>query len=178
MPTSQWEIIPEVISIVKNLNPVSILDVGVGFGKWGVLFREYLEVWEGRYYRKDWQKKIDGVEVFKLYLNPAHSYFYDKIYLGDIRDMKIEEHYDLIFLGDVIEHFEKEEAIELINRLSKLSNLVVTTPDGFYRQDSAFGNPYEVHKSGFKKEDFVRWKGSKIIQKGIMLVGTIPCQAN
>ena len=30
------------------LKPFSILDIGSGFGKYGVLCREYLELWDGR----------------------------------------------------------------------------------------------------------------------------------
>jgi len=35
---------PTVIHLIRQLKPISILDVGVGFGKWGHLFREYTDI--------------------------------------------------------------------------------------------------------------------------------------
>ncbi len=44
MPSSRPNTIPTVIHLVRQLKPKSILDVGVGFGKWGHLFREYTDI--------------------------------------------------------------------------------------------------------------------------------------
>lgn len=42
MPSSFHEALSIVVPFVIDLAPVRILDVGVGFGKYGFLFREYL----------------------------------------------------------------------------------------------------------------------------------------
>jgi hypothetical protein len=43
------------------------MEIGVGFGKYGLLLREYLEIWgEGEVY-EDWLRKIDGIEIFEAY---------------------------------------------------------------------------------------------------------------
>ncbi len=42
MPSSRPNIIPIVIHLIRQLKPRSILDVGVGFGKWGHLFRRIM----------------------------------------------------------------------------------------------------------------------------------------
>jgi ubiquinone/menaquinone biosynthesis C-methylase UbiE len=59
MPTSYLNNIPDIITAIKSQNPKSILDVGCGFGKYGFLIREYLELWsiEHRY------KKVNGKYV-------------------------------------------------------------------------------------------------------------------
>ena len=44
MPSSRPNTIPTVIHLVKQFQPKSILDVGIGFGKWGHLFREYTDI--------------------------------------------------------------------------------------------------------------------------------------
>lgn len=46
MPTSQPENLTPVCQKILELAPnvQSALDIGVGIGKWGVLLREYLEV--------------------------------------------------------------------------------------------------------------------------------------
>ena len=67
MPSSRPNTIPTVVHLLRQLKPQSILDVGVGFGKWGHLFREYTDIIEAehdpaRYQRKNWRIRIDGIE--------------------------------------------------------------------------------------------------------------------
>jgi hypothetical protein len=40
----------------------------VGFGRWGILFREFLEIWEQGKYDGKWERTIDGVEIFVPYI--------------------------------------------------------------------------------------------------------------
>src|SRR5213083_3013764 len=114
MPSSRPDTIPLVINVLRQLKPKSILDIGVGFGKWGHLFREYTDILEAendpaRYEKGHWQVRIDGIEAHAPYLTPMHAYLYDKIYIGEATALiKTLSNYDLIFLGDIIEHFEKE----------------------------------------------------------------------
>ncbi len=49
MPLSFAQAIPVIIEQVAHLKPSSILDVGIGFGKYGVLLREVLEFPYERY---------------------------------------------------------------------------------------------------------------------------------
>src|SRR6266545_5686189 len=88
MPSSRPNTIPTVIHLIRQLKPKSILDVGVGFGKWGHLFREYTDINEaendpGRYQRKKWRVRIDGIEGYAPYLTPMHRYLYNNIHVGD-----------------------------------------------------------------------------------------------
>ena len=61
MPTCHHTYISDTLDVVRKLKPRSILDVGIGFGKWGLLFREYLDVMAGRVFPDQWQIKIDGI---------------------------------------------------------------------------------------------------------------------
>src|SRR5258706_4042183 len=88
MPSSRPNTIPLVINLVRQLKPQSILDIGVGFGKWGHLFREYTDILEAerdppRYQRKNWRVRIGGIEGHPAYLTPTHQFLFDQIYLGD-----------------------------------------------------------------------------------------------
>src|SRR5438046_1748283 len=120
MPSSRPNTIPTVIHIVRQLQPQSILDVGVGFGKWGHLFREYTDIQEAerdpeRYERQNWKVKIDGIEGHAAYITDMHRYLYNEIFLGDaLQIIKTVSTYDLIFLGDIIEHFEKRLGVQLL----------------------------------------------------------------
>ena len=91
--------------------PSSLLDIGLGNGKIGFLARDLLDTILGQRYKKEeWEIRIDGVEVFPDYIQEFQKAIYDNIIIGDAFDV-IDPlgSYDLIFLGDVLEHFEKKE---------------------------------------------------------------------
>lgn len=71
MPSSPYQHISKIMDIIYNLSPNSILDVGSGFGKYGLLSREYLELWDGRQKYQEFLRRIDGVEVFWQIYNPG-----------------------------------------------------------------------------------------------------------
>jgi predicted O-methyltransferase YrrM len=65
MPTSHPHQLNEIVNLTTLLKPKKVMEIGVGFGKYGLLLREYLEIWgEGEVY-KDWLRKIDGIEIFE-----------------------------------------------------------------------------------------------------------------
>lgn len=166
MSTSNWQNISYNIQLVKLLNPRKILDIGVGFGRWGILFREFLEVWGDNNISGKWNRIIDGVEIFPDYIKSYHNYFYDNIYLVNaldfLRDTK--EKYNLINMGDVVEHFEKADAVELISlALDKSDYVLINIPLGNnWQQGSVNGNDYERHLSQWVSGDFNIYKNRKI----------------
>lgn len=52
MPTSYPEAISSILELVRREEPRSILDLGVGFGKYGMLCREMLDIPYERYSRE------------------------------------------------------------------------------------------------------------------------------
>jgi len=79
MPTSWFQVIPAMLSRGLVNRPRSVLDIGAGFGKYGALLRETLNIATG--YHKDQRKmRIEGAEAFPDYLNPIHSYAYNHLY--------------------------------------------------------------------------------------------------
>src|SRR6185436_17276966 len=143
MPSSRPNTIPTVIHILKQLRPASILDVGVGFGKWGHLFREYTDIVAAerdprRYQREHWQVRIDGIEGHKPYLTPMHQYLYHDIHVGDMRDVIHQlGRYDVIFMGDVIEHLEKAEGERFLKACWEHANqaVIASTPGSYVEQN-------------------------------------------
>jgi hypothetical protein len=156
MPTSFHHHISKMMDWVVRLQPKAVLDVGVGFGKWGFLCREYLDVFQGRYTRVDWQCRIEGIEAFPAYATPTYEYVYDKVHYGDVREvLPMLSGYDLIIIGDVIEHFEKEIGLALLAELRRRSAFVlVSSPTEFYPQGDAFENEFERHLSFWNIDDF------------------------
>jgi len=156
MPSSQHYHISKIMDIIIQINPTSILDVGTGFGKYGVLCREYLELWDGRHNYSQFLRRIDGVEVFGEYITPLHKFVYNNIYISDVMEVldKIESRYDLVLLIDVLEHFEKPQGEALLHTiLHKNDGVLISTPKKPSTQKDAFGNVYETHRSKWSRSD-------------------------
>lgn len=155
MPVSRTEAIGRVGEFIRRIKPKSLLDIGIGFGAMGVLFRELMDIRFGRY--KEWETKIDGVEIFEGYRNPIWKYIYDNIFIGDASEIDFGG-YDVIFLGDVIEHFPKEEALALLKKCyGRAKYVVVTTPIRLTNTENdaaVFGNSHEKHLSLLEDSDF------------------------
>src|SRR6266498_5501494 len=162
MPSSRPNTIPTVIHLIRQFQPKSILDVGIGFGKWGHLFREYTDINESehdpaRYQRKHWRVRIDGIEGHAAYLTPMHRFLYNDIHAGDACAlMKQLSPYDLIFMGDVIEHLEKAAGLQLLRDASNNARkgIIISTPKYETGQANLCGNELERHRSLWSARDF------------------------
>ena len=145
MPTSEHWQIPRVCDVLVRERPRMVLDVGAGYGKYGVLAREY-----------GGAERVDAIDV----VAPRFP-VYDRVTLGDIRTLGTllppePARYDLALFIDVIEHLEKREAYEVLDQLVRRARRVlVTTPWGFRPQEIA-GMPFETHRSGWLPWDFGR----------------------
>lgn len=156
MPSSSWKHISITLEKIYDLSPTSVLDIGIGFGKWGFLLREYLEVWQGRYNKTEWRIKIDGIEIFEPYILDTHRLLYDHIFIGNAQTV-IDDvgSYDLIIVGDILEHLYKNEALSLIEKIMKKGKMIVINiPLGIWPQEEMFNNPHEKHISSWSIGDF------------------------
>lgn len=159
MPTSTYSHILAVVRFLRKVMPLSILDIGIGNGKMGFIARDLLDVMLGeRYSRKDWKILIDGIEVFSDYIQEHQKAIYNNIYIGDASDVidKLDK-YDLIILGDVLEHLPKEKAWQFIDKcIAHCSNsIILNIPLGErWTQPEIYGNPYEKHLSFWDYEEF------------------------
>ncbi|MBD3158831.1 MAG: hypothetical protein GF309_08600 [Candidatus Lokiarchaeota archaeon] len=169
MPTSHFDQLNEIIELIVLTQPRRLLDIGVGFGKYGFLAREYLE-FHGEGQTKEynrWQRRIEGIEIFKDYLTPVHQFIYDEIYIGNaIRILpQLGDDYDLVLLIDVLEHFDSETGQCLVDECDRhCRNLLISTPKRPAMQGAVFGNPNERHQSQWNKQDFARFKDKLIVR--------------
>ena len=170
MPSSRPTTIPVVIHLLRQLRPRSILDVGIGFGKWGHLFREYTDINEAerdpaRYARTGWQIRIDGIEGYAPYITEMHRYLYHEIHVGNAaKILPTLGSYDLVFLGDIIEHFEKRDGKALLDRALEraVKAVIVSTPKFETEQEDLCGNELERHRSLWSAADFSRWPRTQV----------------
>src|SRR5690606_24856593 len=135
-----------------------VLDVGVGFGRWGIILREFCDVWFQRVLQEEWALHIEGIEGFEKNIAPYHASFYNRIHIGDARELipQLPGPWDVTIYGDVLEHFENDTAIRLLETSIEHSTYVLlNVPLGHdYPQDELYGNEFERHLSEWEAEEF------------------------
>ncbi len=172
MPSSTPQILNEFVTEILKLNPTSILDIGIGFGKYGFLCREYLETWKGNNYPNQWKVKIDGIEIWKEYVDNFTWLYtiYNRIYNCPAIDCiyKLAQ-YDVIIAGDVLEHMTKDEGLDVLDRCKFLAKkaIIVSIPLGKeWLNNKVFDNPYEQHQAVWTLDDIRGFDIIKIWQVG------------
>lgn len=142
MPTSSPVVITEVVAMVAQVDPAGrrrVLDVGPGYGKYGLLLREMLNEKPAR---------LDAIEAHAQYVLdfPWLSCIYDDVHIGDVCDRSAAwlASYDLVLMADVLEHIEATRARDLLAAIP--GRVVISTPNDFF--DTGPGLPAtEAHVS-------------------------------
>lgn len=158
MPSSSHLQITQISDWIYKTNPMKVLDIGIGNGRYGFLSRDLLDT---PFDENPKRIILEGIEGFEKYITDFHRKIYDNIYIGNCYDLveALPNDYDLILFLDVIEHLDKEQGEKLIKiLLSKTKNIIIATPCGYVPQDDVFGNEYERHHSGWTKKDFKKFE--------------------
>lgn len=119
--------------LTKNYNSeCTILDVGCGHGYYFKLLNDYFN-------------KFDAVEIWEPYIKEFNlTKMYDNVFNVNILDFDFE-YYDIIIMGDILEHLSRTDAARILNKLKdKCKELIVVVPY-YLPQDEVFGNKYEIH---------------------------------
>lgn len=175
MPVSDYNSVAPIIHEVMRLKPTGIVELGIGFGKYGVLCREALEATEGRCSPSEWKVTINGVEGHKPYSNPCWD-VYSHIIIGDFREMyeKIVG-WPLVLMVDSLEHVDEVEAQAILEFLVRNNDrVIVSVPVGTCPQEGVFDNPLEKHRSTWYKHSFDKYASHRhIIHEGVCVVASI-----
>lgn len=159
MPSSDPAAREALVNYVKGIGiPDVILDLGVGAGGYGTMFKQIAP-----------NCKIYGVEIWAPYLTTFKQNLacYEDIYIGDIRyfDYKYAIA-DLVIAGDVLEHLQKSDCIRVVDRLVSIYNwIIISLPMQKFEQGSnnKWGNKYEAHLYHWTKEEVERELGFKFV---------------
>jgi hypothetical protein len=157
MPSSHPYQLNEILELIIGTNPGKLLDIGIGFGKYGFLAREYLELWQPDSVYGDHKRQIDGIEAFEAYLTPLHHLIYDHIFTGDAKEVlpTLTGQYDLILMIDVFEHFTYEDGLKILEQCRRCGrNILISVPRVMSVQEDVYGNPYETHRYNWSRKDF------------------------
>ena len=108
-----------------------ILDMGAGGGTYNKLLAEYPYI-------------MDAVDIYEPCAEALINN-YRRVYIMNICDFSFRENYDLVILGDVLEHLTVEKAQELLKTILQHTRYVlVAVPFNFF-QDPVEDNIYEEH---------------------------------
>ncbi len=130
-----------VLDVILQLKPDSVLDIGCGSGKYGVLMREYLP-----------KARIDGIEGFARYITDVHRVVYDHVYEVNAMEFvpKLDQCYDLAMMIDMFEHLSFAEGRRLLDELSnRAKHILVSVPVWHPEQDAMHGNVLQEHRAQY-----------------------------
>lgn len=167
---------------IKKLIPnnSTILDVGCGDG--------HLMAWINSMDAY----KVVGIDINQQDLSIAKKrkcFFrtsepvYQEVILADIiKKFPFKKKFDVVLCSQVIEHLEKDRALELIQKIENLAKkrVIVATTNGFFQFDSRVPAKHDIHLSGWSPQEFiaagfsVQGSGLKCIYKPGSLKGIVP----
>lgn len=127
---------------ITDMQPATVLDIGVGAGAYGYMVGNVVP-----------HARIDAVEIHEPYVSTfGLRELYNEIVIGDIRDPQTRMRlplpkYDLIIMGDVLEHMTADEAEQVWCAMLPLSKkaCIASIPIIEYPQGAVFGNEHEAH---------------------------------
>lgn len=139
-----------IVASVLSLEPRSVVDLGMGTGKYGFLLREQFDLAANRIGRDDWRLRIVGVEGWADYVGDHSRAVYDEIVIADARDYLRgcePGQFDIALAIDILEHFPPVPAVSFLDSALETSRYVlVSTPRRYYPQEE-HGNELERHLS-------------------------------
>lgn len=127
---------------------LKILDIGCGRGSFGyILNTEY-----------DKNFIIDGLEIYSEYVDSKTKEQYRDIIFSDYtKTYQTLLNYNIYLMVDVVEHFKRDEAIHIIDFLTRNEKIVIASiPNApkHWHQNESFekGNIYEKHLFNWTNE--------------------------
>ena len=157
MPYSAMVFDQIISALITKMGPTSVLDIGPGAGKYGLIIKALRE--QGVEIDSLAAVEIDEsyIEQFKL------NDIYDVVQLGDasmLPDVGPDAEWDLVILGDVLEHFRKSRGTDLIEYLYYRTKYIILVVPIDYIQGAWDGHHAEAHISTWYPADFARYKAS------------------
>jgi predicted TPR repeat methyltransferase len=144
-----------------------VLDVGAGAGTYADLARGVLQA--AKQHKPDARLSIDAIEAHSPYLEAYRlRQKYDRIFEADARQWvkETDQKYDLVIMGDVLEHLPKEDAVSLYFALMcRTKFLFISVPCtlrnrrwscGYNQRDEEWkDNAFEKHQSQWDYDELL-----------------------
>lgn len=160
-----WPIFDQVATrIAELIGPATVLDIGAGSGKYGQLLREILPT-----------AQLTALEVdADVAQRNELGAIYDEVINLTSTDF-MRQHptrsFDLVIIGDCIEHMAKSEGIDLLNFLTYRSGYtLIVTPEAMVISLEPF---YRGHNSVWTERDFAwhdNWAFARVVELQLFLL--------
>jgi trans-aconitate methyltransferase len=133
--------------LIERVRPHLCLDLGAGAGKYGRILRRLCPT-----------AHLRAVEVEQQYIDEfALLEIYDEVICSDATDLiasDIDRSYDLVVIGDCLEHMRKSDGLDLLNFLVYRCKYMLAVYPIRWLQGSWQGHASEAHISVWGAEDF------------------------
>lgn len=159
MPYSSEIFDGEIKEIIKKINSTNFLDLGAGAGKYGELVKAIVP-----------QAKTIAVEIESDYIERfSLGKIYDEVWNMSVLNLISPEYYDkafdLVMVGDIIEHLKKSDGTDLVNYLVYRSKWIIIEFPHHYLQNAVDGYDSEAHISVWGESDFINFDSTKLYKK-------------
>lgn len=151
MCTSAHQFNRDFVEFVKKIKPKKILDLGSGIGKYGKLLDSAgLE-----------ECHITAVEINEEF-DTRLKLHYDRVVFADVTEYpyypdNIEQVYDLVIMGDILEHLKKSDGVDLVEFYVYRAGYMYIQFPLFMVQFSGGVHIKENHLSVWAERDFDRF---------------------
>ncbi len=159
MPYSSFVFDNAIAEAIRLVKPKTFLDVGAGAGKYGAMVKR---ISPGA---KTIAIELEKDYIEKFNLRSVYSDVWTMSATDIIQPKYFDEVFDVVMLGDVLEHLKKSCGIDLINFfVYRCRWMVIEFPDR-YLQNSVDGYAAEAHISAWSESDFESFERTKMIAK-------------
>jgi SAM-dependent methyltransferase len=103
-----------------------------------------------------------GVDIYTPWIDESRARgIHDRYAVLDVLSIEDEfgpEAFEAVVACDVLEHLTADDGAELLARMQRVASnrVVVLTPNGHVPQGATWGNPYQVHRSGWSAVELRR----------------------
>lgn len=181
---SYKENIPLILGAVETTGARKILDVGAGFGKFGLLIREQYLSSKAKTSELSPSDEIviDAIEDTKYMLQSrgmkeVYNSVIEESMFTVLNEPFLQKHqYDLLLLIDVVEHHPKDKIIAMIETVAKYSGILISTPKHTVMYEQKYYGDDRHHMSQWEMSDFVMFHDIRIIDNPLSHIFIIPKQ--
>jgi len=164
---------------------LAVLDVGVGAGTYSSKYRKLIKGAPGTL--TSWI----GIEIWEPYVDQFKLWdMYDMLMIEDVESALnklgvvslYDDHkkFDFIFIGDILEHLDRDKALRIVQAanclLTDTGLMFCSVPIGDYPQGEYLGNPHEAHIDTWKtKEELAQLAGVRHVEQELEIGISISC---
>lgn len=148
MPNSSEVLNDDIVKVIREINPETVFDVGVGSGKYGNLIKSISS-----------NCHITGCEIDSIYLDSFKQYHGSYHHILNMSIISVIEtmefDVDLAIFGDVLEHLKLSQVFDVLDYFQYRSKYMLCVYPSKLKQGIWQGHINERHLSDIRLKDLV-----------------------